>query len=604
MKLKNHTLPGSSLIIAVGITSIVFIAVIGMTAAILQSLRSSTNISYSNTAFYAAEAGVEKALYAIVGHTTGYQFTSDKITDPLDQRPIDNSIDSNTLINSSNDYLVQLSNTVTDGPTTGYVAYGRTDYLPSEDNVWLSIRDRSSATIGLSVDESPTPISPPNPAFAINMDSTDTGNTMLLYVDFFDGTPSDQIGEVPDYRINLWRGPNGPCYFQEEPTGPEPLGGLTANCPGWAYPGEVGPNDPDIGLTLNDYIFAYMPCSESGTTDQWLCPEQWTANPNNSNPDSSPYLPLDAPWPAGGGVTPLNLPIIRDANQALDSGASIWSVEDTYLIDTYLDPDTDGGRGWILQRDYRPSAPANDDLPDLTVKVSTDLDGDGTNDTLPVTELTPLKPINATYLDGTGTTSRSGSLAFTGDLLNYPREDDYLYIDACNQNELDCPDDISPNGVVSAPWNLEITITDKARTRTYKRRLRGEAGEIIDGYSCISNNTATTFDTDIVIDIDCLFPDGAGERFETDTDRDIESLETFLSTTASPVEIKITTNNLPVDIRLFIPKDADYTDFPLGGPDEKTTITSVGTSRKTHQILKTTIYQEETLPVFRSTTVF
>lgn len=64
---------GSSLLIALGIMSILLVLSGAISNLIVKSLRASSNIENSNKAYFASEAGLEEALYDLSAHLSGYE---------------------------------------------------------------------------------------------------------------------------------------------------------------------------------------------------------------------------------------------------------------------------------------------------------------------------------------------------------------------------------------------------------------------------------------------------------------------------------------------------------------------------------------------------
>lgn len=64
---------GSVMVIALGITAILITMAITISAVALMAFRSTGDIARANQAYYAAEAGIEEALYHLAGHKAGFQ---------------------------------------------------------------------------------------------------------------------------------------------------------------------------------------------------------------------------------------------------------------------------------------------------------------------------------------------------------------------------------------------------------------------------------------------------------------------------------------------------------------------------------------------------
>lgn len=67
---------GSSLLISLGIMSVLLVLSGGISTLVIKSLRTSASIENQNKAYFAAEAGLEEALYDLSAHLSGYENNS------------------------------------------------------------------------------------------------------------------------------------------------------------------------------------------------------------------------------------------------------------------------------------------------------------------------------------------------------------------------------------------------------------------------------------------------------------------------------------------------------------------------------------------------
>ena len=73
--MRNHR--GSTIVVAIGMTGLIFTLTLSLSVIFLLSLNSAIAIGNGNKAYYAAESAVEESLYMIAGHGPGFQFDSD-----------------------------------------------------------------------------------------------------------------------------------------------------------------------------------------------------------------------------------------------------------------------------------------------------------------------------------------------------------------------------------------------------------------------------------------------------------------------------------------------------------------------------------------------
>lgn len=68
----HHTKPGTSLLVALGLTGIIVLVSLGVTTVVISSIRESANVTGANQAYYAAEGALEKGLLINQDKGAGY----------------------------------------------------------------------------------------------------------------------------------------------------------------------------------------------------------------------------------------------------------------------------------------------------------------------------------------------------------------------------------------------------------------------------------------------------------------------------------------------------------------------------------------------------
>ncbi len=599
---RYASLRGSAALIAIGVTALVFTAAMGLASVVLLSLRGAANIAAANAAYYAAEANVEKALYGLVGHTPGFEAPARA---QVEEAPAPLSI--SEYLTAGTVQLPLIADAALATPATGAsIARSRTARLPVDGTSWVVLKERSSTIVRLSNDSATAPGDPASPKLFLDLTEMRILVTVPKLGGYTFGTETYPLDPPGDYRINPWRGPQTDtnCYGDEgaNPTPPDPIDpAVPANCPGHLPPGIVQADDPDVGLPIFPFIFASRPCSDSVAGK--ACRSTWTANSFAANGNVYQALP---------DTTDLSdyAMIVRDTG--MDDR---WTDSTTYLLegvwpDTGIFDDPSNPRnapypmaGNQMFSDYAVDDPDRPTFPRIWAMANP-------GGSVPLTALSPEKAVYQRLPPGGGAgiyETVPGALSATGPAFETTAPDDYLYIDTCTEIDrpvgLDptCTTAGTPDGRVSAPWNIEIAMSYRLNgsagsERKALRRILDETSDVTGCVTSVLGGESNQFE---INDLTCLFPEDRFPGFISDlTDPANGDLTSGYD---ADVRLTIATNTREVQFQLFLQSDLNA---PPKGSDVKTTISTIGISGDSSQTLRTTVMQDETLPVFQKTTVF